>query len=49
MGGYAGGMSATPSTDAAATHPSLCRLLDGRAKPAEITRFLDGLGPNERV
>lgn len=41
-------MSATPSTDAA-TRPSLRRLLDGRAKPAEITQFLDGLGPNERV
>lgn len=41
-------MTATPSTDAS-TRPSLRRLLDGRAKADEITRFLDGLPPNERV
>jgi hypothetical protein len=40
-------MTATTSTASAAT--SLRRLLSDRASAAEITRFLDGLSPSQRV
>lgn len=47
--GYAPRMSASASTATASRTTSLRRLLEQGTSGAEITRFLDGLSPQERV